>query len=92
MGFDSTEAIRGILTKTLTGYVGKVIGDGIADGLSGCVRDVAERLAMLGTKKFKLIAYLPKVLPLGNPHDERYDQFVSRLHEFLKWISPDSGR
>ncbi|MCC7137993.1 MAG: hypothetical protein IT460_06140 [Planctomycetes bacterium] len=69
--------VRPCLASLLGAAQGRVVSGGTRVGVPRLVADVAEQLAADGAKRFELVAYLPKRLPVDGPKDPRYDRFVS---------------
>jgi hypothetical protein len=72
MSVDTTQIarIRPLLEATLSGFQGTVVAGGTAVGVPGCVGDIARKLAQEDRLRFRLLGYVPHVLPHDvRPHD-----------------------
>jgi ppGpp synthetase/RelA/SpoT-type nucleotidyltranferase len=63
-----------LLKHALRDFQGTVISGGTAVGIPGCVGTIAGELGQ--QKKFRLLGYTPKALPVDAPRDTRYDQII----------------
>ena len=76
MDSQALEEARPLLESLLERFSGVVISGGTRSGIPGCVGAVAAELARRGTKRFKLVGYLPENLPPDVAVDDHYDSHV----------------
>ena len=76
IGRDTLAEMRPLLAAALSAFEGTVISGGTAVGVPGCVGDIAKELNAVDRKRFRLIGYVPAMLPYDAPPHAGYDELV----------------
>ena len=76
IGRDTLAEMRPLLAAALAAFEGTVISGGTAVGVPGCVGDIAKELSAAGRKRFRLLGYVPTMLPYDAPPHPGYDELV----------------
>jgi hypothetical protein len=76
MDADAVARVRPALQVALEEFEGTVISGGTDCGVPGCVGAIAAELAAEDKKRFDLVGYLPKRLPVDAPAHPCYDQLM----------------
>lgn len=66
-----------LIATALDGFQGIVISGGTVSGIPGIVGEGAAQLKRAGSKRFELIGYPPRPLPIGIQASAEYDALVS---------------
>lgn len=70
------EPIREVLVRALDGFTGTIVASGVRDGASSFVADALECLTVESRRRVKLVAFLPRLLPMAIQTDDRYDELI----------------
>jgi hypothetical protein len=73
MNAEGISRIRPLIETALGAYRGLVLAGGTNVGVPGCVGDVAGELESKQSKLFRLMAYVPRKLPIDAPRHKSYE-------------------
>lgn len=74
--------VLAFLREGLDGFGGTIISGGTTVGVPGCVGEAADALRRAGRSDFRLLGYIPRLLPHDAPKDDRYEAVVSGADTF----------